>query len=67
MPDDDSERDEQPHEARAVALLDAKITDALQYVGTEFHVTAATAVGVLMFKIYDLLADSPDEDADEEE
>lgn len=59
--------EEPPHEARAAVLLDEKIRAALQYVGTEFVVTTATCIGVLMGQVHRLLHECQDDEHEDED
>ena len=65
--EESNEVDEEPHEARAAKLLDDKIRNALDYIGTEFQVTTSLAIGVLMGQVHRLLHECQDEDEDEED
>ena len=51
-----------PHETRACGLLDAKLDEALDYIATEFNVTSAAMIGMLVSKAHELLhADDEEE------
>lgn len=65
MSEDESERDE-PAERRAADFLCQRIDEALDYIRKEYDLTLAVPVGVLMFKLHELMHEA-DEDDDEED
>ena len=54
---------DEPEERRAADLLGKRIDEALDYIRAEFDVTMAVPVGVLMFKVHELMHET---DEDEE-
>ncbi len=53
---------DEPHKARACELLDAKLDDALECIASEFQVTNAAMIGMLIGKVHELLHADDEED-----
>lgn len=58
---------DEPAERRAADFLCQRIDQALDYIRKEYDITLAVPVGVLMFKLHDLMHEADkEEDADDE-
>ena len=66
MSEDEAERDEPP-ERRAADFLAKRIDEALDYIRKEYDLTLAVPVGVLMFKVHELMHETDDEESEETE
>jgi hypothetical protein len=64
MDDDEAERDEAA-ERRAADFLCQRIDEALDYIRKEYDLTLAVPVGVLMFKVHELMHEADEEESDE--